>query len=77
MKILFLGSPIAPHPNPKITFEKIMNIPHVSIDEVGQLGGVHQLVQAGDYDEPRHKYTVLYDRFAQFLSENGVGHRLE
>lgn len=67
---------IISHDSRTTEMAELMSIPHIPVDKVGQLD-VNELVQAGNYDEFQRKYTVLYDRFAQFLSENGVAHRLE
>ncbi|TPM32637.1 polysaccharide pyruvyl transferase family protein [Mesorhizobium sp. B2-3-5] len=67
---------IISHDSRTTEMAELMSIPHVPVGKVGQLD-VHQLARVGDYDGFQRKYTVLYDRFAQFLSANGVSHRLE
>ncbi|MER8411808.1 MULTISPECIES: polysaccharide pyruvyl transferase family protein [unclassified Mesorhizobium] len=67
---------IISHDSRTTEMAELMSIPHVPVGKVGQLD-VRELVQAGDYDAFQRKYTVLYDRFAQFLSNNGANHRLE
>jgi hypothetical protein len=37
---------------------------------------VNELAAAGDYDRFERKYQLLYDRFAEFLNENGLSHKL-
>lgn len=67
---------IISHDSRTTEMAELMGIPHVPVGKVGRLD-VEELVRVGDYDGFQRKYTVLYDRFAQFLSENGVSHRLE
>lgn len=54
---------------------ELMSIPHVPIEDVTHLN-VNELAAAGDYDRFERKYQLLYDRFAEFLDENGLNHKL-
>ncbi|ESY71591.1 hypothetical protein X743_20815 [Mesorhizobium sp. LNHC252B00] len=67
---------IISHDSRTTEMAELMSIPHVPVGKVGQLD-VEDLLHGGDYDAFQRMYTVLYDRFAQFLSENGISHRLE
>ncbi|RVD53421.1 polysaccharide pyruvyl transferase family protein [Mesorhizobium sp. M8A.F.Ca.ET.161.01.1.1] len=67
---------IISHDSRTTEMAELMSIPHVPVGKVRRLD-VHHLAQVGDYDGFQRNYTVLYDRFAQFLLENGISHRLE
>jgi hypothetical protein len=54
---------------------ELMSIPHVPVEDVTHLN-VNELASAGDYDRFERRYQLLYDRFAEFLNENGLSHKL-
>jgi hypothetical protein len=54
---------------------EFMRIPHVPVEQIDTID-LETLVSTADYDAFELRYRELYGRFAAFLSENGVAHRL-
>lgn len=55
---------------------QLMRIPHIMVEEVGTLD-VKELALSADYDHFEQEYPSAYDRFVEFLDENGLPHKLE
>lgn len=55
---------------------ELMRIPHRRVDQIDRFD-VGDLFASADFDAFEARYTQLYDRYAVFLSKNGVKHRLE
>jgi hypothetical protein len=55
---------------------QLMRIPHRSVDKINELD-VQELFASSDYDAFERRYTQLYDRYADFLSKNGLRHKLQ
>ena len=54
---------------------EFMQIPHVPVEQIDTID-LETLVSTADYDAFELRYRELYGRFAAFLSENGLPHRL-
>jgi hypothetical protein len=54
---------------------ELMAIPHVSIVDVREVN-VAELAARSDYDAFERRYKVLYERYATFLDDNDLAHRL-
>jgi len=55
---------------------ELMRIPHRRVDHIDRFD-VDELFASADFDAFESRYTQLYDRYAAFLTQNGVRHRLE
>ncbi|HEY4261083.1 MAG TPA: polysaccharide pyruvyl transferase family protein, partial [Schlesneria sp.] len=70
-----VAATIFTHDSRTTELAELMSIPHVPVEDVTDLN-VNELATAGDYDRFERKYQLLYDRFAEFLNENGLNHKL-
>jgi hypothetical protein len=66
---------IFPHDSRTTELAELMQIPHVPVEQVDTID-LETLVSTADYDAFELRYRELYGRFAAFLSENGLAHRL-
>lgn len=53
----------------------LASIPHLSVGDVREVN-IIDIARHADFDEFENKYKILYDRFAEFLNENGLEHKL-
>ena len=70
-----VAATILTHDSRTTEMAELMSIPHVPVEDATHLN-VNELAAAGDYDRFERKYQLLYDRFAEFLNENGLSHKL-
>ncbi|KQV01150.1 hypothetical protein ASD12_01040 [Mesorhizobium sp. Root102] len=66
---------IITHDSRTTEMTEFMRIPHISVEDIEYVD-VKEIARAGDYEAFEQNYSILYDRFADFLSENGLDHNL-
>lgn len=70
-----VAASILTHDSRTTEMARLMNIPHVPVEEIDKID-VEQLASSADYDAFEREYPLMYDRFAEFLDENGLQHNL-
>ena len=72
------GTPavILNHDSRTTEMAELMGMPHVFTEDVRQIDP-EDLLEMADFDLFEARYQRLYDRFADFLAENGLSHRLQ
>ncbi len=53
-----------------------MTIPHCGVEDVKTPTDIFERLKAADYDAFERSYTRMYDRYAAFLTRNGLKHKL-
>jgi len=66
---------IIAHDSRTTEMAELMHIPHLRVDEISSID-IPRWFEAADFDAFEKQYQKLYDRFAEFLTENGLEHRL-
>lgn len=66
---------IIAHDSRTTEMAQLMHIPHLRIDEIKNID-IIEWFNSADFNEFEKQYRQLYDHFADFLSENGLKHRL-
>jgi len=67
---------IIAHDSRTTEMAELMHIPHIRIDNIQKVEPTAWL-SAADFGGFEAQYRKLYDRFAEFLSENGLSHKLK
>lgn len=77
MIALLSGIPalIIPHDTRTLEMSRLMKIPHVRVDEIGEID-VARLYDSVDFEEFSGNYSKLYADYVRFLEKNNVEHRL-
>ncbi|QOF74608.1 polysaccharide pyruvyl transferase family protein (plasmid) [Aminobacter sp. SR38] len=67
---------VVTHDSRTTEMAELMRIPHRRVDQIDRFD-VNDLFMSADFDAFETRYTRLYDRYAAFLTKNGVHHKLE